>query len=83
MKRTIAFAPRHCILTIAAIFALLAAGCVSTHRARSVETSGFLGDYSNLREGEGEEALLVYVNAPPKPTTPGAPYLWELLRKMG
>ena len=36
-------------------------GCAPTTQARSVTTSGFLGDYSNLREGKAGEALLVYV----------------------
>ncbi|MBS0171174.1 MAG: DUF3313 domain-containing protein [Nitrospira sp.] len=47
-----------------------ASGCASTQEAKSVEKSGFLGDYSMLKEGqrsmvmEGHEneALLVYVN---------------------
>jgi len=42
------------------IAALLGVGCATTHQVRSTETSGFLGDYSQLREGVGEEALLVY-----------------------
>jgi hypothetical protein len=41
--------------------AALAAACATTRQTRSVEPSGFLGDYSQLRPGEGEEALLVYV----------------------
>jgi hypothetical protein len=40
---------------------LLAVGCAS-HQGRRVETSGFLGDYSQLREGTGDEALLTYTN---------------------
>lgn len=36
-------------------------GCTS-HQARSVKPSGFLGDYSQLREGKGDQALLVYTN---------------------
>ena len=48
--------------------ALWLAGCADTQHAKSVEKSGFLGDYSMLRKGEtktfGEdpEALLVYQN---------------------
>lgn len=34
--------------------------CAATQEARSVEKSGFLGDYSILREGEGDQALLIY-----------------------
>jgi hypothetical protein len=36
--------------------------CVATRQTRSVETSGFLGDYSELREGERGEAQLIYIN---------------------
>jgi len=49
---------------------LVVTGCASTQEAKSVEKSGFLGDYSLLKEGqrstisEGaeDEALLVYKN---------------------
>jgi len=57
---------------IGAILALMlvVTGCASTQEAKSVEKSGFLGDYSLLKEGqrstisEGaeDEALLVYKN---------------------
>ncbi len=40
--------------------ALLA--CATTRQTRSVEPSGFLGDYSQLRKGEGDEAQLVYID---------------------
>ena len=40
---------------------LVAGGCATTSQSRKVETAGFLGDYSQLREGEGDEAQLVYV----------------------
>lgn len=40
----------------------LMAGCATTQQGRKVETSGFLGDYSQLKEKGGEEALLLYVN---------------------
>jgi Protein of unknown function (DUF3313) len=36
-------------------------GCALTRQTRSVEKSGFLGDYSDMREGESGEAQLVYV----------------------
>jgi hypothetical protein len=39
----------------------MVAGCATTRQTRSVEKSGFLGDYSNLREGESGEAQLVYL----------------------
>lgn len=45
-------------------------GCASTQEAKSVEKSGFLGDYSLLKEGQRsamkqgpeDEALLIYKN---------------------
>lgn len=37
------------------------AGCASSKQARSVEPSGFLGDYSLLQEGREGEALLLYI----------------------
>jgi hypothetical protein len=44
--------------------ALLSAttGCKTTRQARSVEESGFLGDYSQLQKGTGDQAKLVYIN---------------------
>ncbi len=45
-----------------ALLALFLAGCATTTQTRSVEKSGFLGDYSMLEEGEGDEALLLYVD---------------------
>jgi hypothetical protein len=49
---------------------LVITGCASTQEAKSVEKSGFLGDYSLLKEGERstisesaeDQALLVYRN---------------------
>ncbi len=43
---------------------LLALGvsCSTTYQARRAKPSGFLGDYSQLRPGEGTEPLLVYFN---------------------
>lgn len=38
------------------------AGCAQTEQAKTVETSGFLGDYSILQPGKEGEALLVYKN---------------------
>lgn len=41
---------------------LVLASCATTRTVRSaVEPSGFLGDYSQLRPGEGKEAQLVYL----------------------
>jgi hypothetical protein len=52
------------------VLMLVVTGCASTQEAKSVEKSGFLGDYSMLKEGqrstvkEGveDQALLVYKN---------------------
>ncbi|MDR4499522.1 MAG: DUF3313 domain-containing protein [Candidatus Scalindua sp.] len=42
---------------------VLFAGCSQTYQARKVaDTSGFLGDYSMLQEGEKGEAQLRYIN---------------------
>ena len=38
------------------------AGCSSTGQAGKVTTTGFLGDYTQLRKGKAGEALLVYRN---------------------
>ena len=40
----------------------LGASCATTYQTRRAKTSGFLGDYSQLRPGEGKEPLLVYFN---------------------
>jgi hypothetical protein len=37
-------------------------GCADTQQAKSVHTSGFLGDYSLLQKGQEGEALLTYRN---------------------
>ncbi len=39
----------------------LLSGCTSTSQMRSAKTSGFLGDYSLLQEGEGDQAQLIYI----------------------
>ena len=41
---------------------LIIGGCASTYQARSVKDSGFLGDYSKLREGKEGQVLLIYIN---------------------
>lgn len=53
---------RPAILFIGAALLVSVPGCSRTHQVRSVEPSGFLGDYSQLRKGEGDEAALVYIN---------------------
>ena len=40
----------------------LGASCATTYQARHAKTSGFLGDYSQLRKGQGREPLLIYFN---------------------
>jgi hypothetical protein len=44
---------------LVAIF-LVVTGCARTYQARHVETTGFLDDYSLLKEGEEDDALLSY-----------------------
>ncbi|MEQ1485521.1 DUF3313 domain-containing protein [Methyloglobulus sp.] len=46
-------------LAVVAIF-LVVTGCARTYQARNVETTDFLGDYSMLKEGNEDEALLSY-----------------------
>src|SRR5947208_11238168 len=47
------------VVVAAGIVAL--SGCPTTRQTRTVEKSGFLGDYSQLREGGQGEAQLVYI----------------------
>lgn len=42
--------------------ALILTACATTRQTGSVETTGFLSDYTQLRPGEEGEAQLVYVN---------------------
>ena len=42
------------------ILCLTASGCARTYQARYVDTSGFLDDYSMLKDGEDDEAILSY-----------------------
>jgi len=37
-------------------------GCATTKQAREVKSSGFLADYSMLKEGQKGEALKIYIN---------------------
>lgn len=63
---------------IALLLACIAA-CAPTKQARSVDTSGFLGDlYPSMREGKAGEALLVYRN-PKVATIPHGTYKKILL----
>jgi hypothetical protein len=47
-------------LTLMVLLAL-GSGCATTEQSKSVEPSGFLGDYGQLRAGREDEALLVYL----------------------
>jgi hypothetical protein len=49
------------VSVLALVLLVTIGGCALTRQTRSVEKSGFLGDYSNLREGESGEAQLVYI----------------------
>jgi len=51
------------ILSLFLVAAIATAiGCTTTTRARTVSTSGFLGDYSKLSKGASDQALLRYVD---------------------
>ncbi len=52
----------HVHIGLVLILLVSLSGCASTQQARSVEQSGFLGDYSMLKEGEKDETLLIYKN---------------------
>jgi len=47
---------------LAAVLLLGVAGCKTTRRVSEDEQSGFLGDYSMLRRGEGGEANYIYID---------------------
>lgn len=49
-------------LVLAVCLAVGLAGCATTQRTRRAEKTGFLGDYSQLQEGQRGEAVWVYVN---------------------
>ena len=50
------------LITLMGVFLVLITGCSSTFQTRKVTTSGFLGDYSQLVGGSGDEAQLIYIN---------------------
>jgi hypothetical protein len=50
-----------CICTLLAVV-FLSVGACATYQAGSTKTSGFLGDYSQLKEGKDGQALLVYID---------------------
>ena len=49
------------IIMLASCGVFFLTGCATSEQARSVKKSGFLGDYSQLKKGGGERALLYYV----------------------
>jgi len=49
-------------LASAALLTLIVSACATTTQTRSVEKSGFLGDYSMLEKGGGGDALLLYID---------------------
>ncbi len=49
-------------ITVLVIFLFLITGCSSTFQTRKVTTTTFLGDYSQLEKGSGDEAQLIYIN---------------------
>jgi hypothetical protein len=55
------------VIGFSMILVLVATGC-RTMQSRDVDRSGFLGDYSMLKKGEGDEALLIYMKPGFDPT---------------
>ena len=49
--------------TVLLVSAMVLSGCAGTQQAKKAEKSGFLDDYSILRKGGDDDALLVYRNA--------------------
>jgi hypothetical protein len=49
------------LVSILGVLAIASAGCSTTRQTRTVEPSGFLGDYSQLQPGEDDQAQLVYI----------------------
>ena len=49
------------LAAVAAVAVLGLTACSTTRHARSVTESGFLGDYSQLKKGSGDQAKLVYI----------------------
>ena len=51
------------VLVLAGLFlSVFIAGCGGAKQYRRVQASGFLGDYSQLKQGKANEALYIYVN---------------------
>ena len=51
-----------CLLGAALMGALLLSGCASTYQKRSVTGSGFLKDYSQLKDRGGDTMMLSYID---------------------
>ncbi|MEI7899925.1 MAG: DUF3313 domain-containing protein [bacterium] len=51
-----------CVASMALAGTLLLSGCASTYQQRSVKGSGFLRDYSQLKDRGGDTAMLSYVD---------------------
>jgi len=49
-------------VTLLVVFLFLITGCSSTFQTRKATTTTFLGDYSQLEKGSGDEAQLIYIN---------------------
>ncbi len=56
------FASIVCAAGVALLGTLLLGGCASTYQQRSVKGSGFLSDYSQLKERGGDTAMLSYID---------------------
>ena len=50
------------VLITMACLMLITCGCGKTHQVPQIQTSGFLGNYSQLTEGGKGEAQLIYIN---------------------
>ena len=63
MKRTNRFEVAQVVAAVVAVcLAAVLVACQTTRQTRGAEAQGFLRDYSQLREGKGKEAQLIYVN---------------------
>ncbi len=49
-------------LAILVFLVMFCVSCETTHQTRSAATSGFLNDYSQLKEGRDGQALLMYID---------------------
>jgi hypothetical protein len=50
------------VMAAVVVSAVFLCGCASTHQKRSVEGSGFLKDYSQLKDRGGDTAMLSYID---------------------